>query len=126
MRYTARYSASKNVLYVPDCDHWGGINDQFGITDAILHSALYPDRGRLDVLRSLYASSDKLQFHFHSETTLWARAKQLNVNIIKLSMCYSNIRLHLQQPHLCSFIKPIVKTVKGCIYNLTNSIRHSI
>ncbi|CAF5045417.1 unnamed protein product, partial [Rotaria sp. Silwood1] len=107
MRYTARHSASKDVLYVPNCDHRGGINDQFGITDPTLHSALYPDRGRLDVLRSLYASAEKLQFRFHSETTLRARAKQLNVNIIKLRMCYSNIRLYPQQPHVCSFMKPV-------------------
>ncbi|CAF0989597.1 unnamed protein product [Rotaria sordida] len=126
MRYTARYSQSTNILYIPDCDHWGGINDQFGITDSALYSALYPDRGRLDVLRSLYASAHKLRFRFHAETTLRARAEQLNVSIIKLPMCYSNIRLYPKQPYLCSFVKPVAKTVKGygCCKQFCIDIKH--
>lgn len=106
MRYTPRHPSSLKTLYVPGCDHFGGVNDQFGISSGDLHTALYPDRARLDVLRSLYSSAKQLAFRFHAETSLLSRAKQLNVTIIKLAICHSNLRLLPRRPDLCSFRKP--------------------
>ena len=106
MRYTLRHLSSEKTLYAPDCGHFGGVNDQFGISSGDLHTALYPDRARLDVLRSLYGSAEQFAFHFHAEISLLSRAKQLGVTIIKLAFCHSNIRLQPRRPDLCSFTKP--------------------
>ena len=124
MRYIPRHPSSPRVLYLPDCGHWGGVNDHFGISSGELHTQLYPDRARLDVLRSLYASSKQLAFHFHAETSLRSRATQLNVTVIKLAICYSNLRLQPQRSDICSFTKPNTLAVKGsdCCYRFCKEI----